>query len=186
MFRDRSKRAPHNLYGHPGDLLQFGTGQPVPPAPLFSYLSAGQPFAGDPVASFTVDFDPPYAPTYTWDAAAKAWSRSIGADPFVDESGQQIAPANVIVQFVPCCLDVPEGGTYITVGSGEAWVFSAGNVVRGTWSRDDPSQVTKFVDANNQPIRLTPGRTWVEFVPNGENVDVTPPTPAAPPTPTST
>ena len=181
MFRDRSKRAPHNLYGRGSDLLQFGPSQPVPPPALFGYLPAGQAFAGDPVASFTVELDRPYAPTYSWDPAANAWSRAIGPDPFVDESGRQIAPTNVVVQFVPCCLDVPEGGTYITVGSGEAWVFSGGRVVRGTWSRDDPSHVTKFVDANNQPIRLTPGRTWVEFVPNGENVDVTPPTPLSPP-----
>ncbi len=174
MFRDKSKKAPHNLYGHGADLLGLGNGQPTPIPPLFSYLSGGQAFAGDPVTSFTVDFDAPYAPTYTYDAASRHWMRSIGTEPFVASSGQQIAPTNVIVQYVACCLPVPEGGIYITVGSGEAWVFSDGKVVKGTWSRDDRSQVTKFVDANGQTIGLNPGPTWVEFVPNGENVDVTP------------
>jgi hypothetical protein len=174
MFRDKTKKAPHNLYGHGADLLDLGNGQPTPIPPLFSYLPAGQAFAGDPVSSFTVDFDPPYAPTYTYDAASHHWMRSIGAKPFVASSGQQIAPTNVIVQYVPCCLPVPEGGIYITVGTGEAWVFSDGKVVKGTWSRDNRSQVTKFLDANGQPIRLNPGPTWVEFVPNGDNVDVTP------------
>jgi hypothetical protein len=176
MFRDRSKRAPHNLFGHGSDLLALGTGQPAPIPPLFSYLPAGQAFAGDPVGAFRVDFDAPYAPIYTYDAASHTWPRSIGFTPFMAESGQQIAPTNVIVQFVPCCLPVPEGGIYITTGSGEAWVFSDGKVVKGTWSRDDPSQVTSFVDANNQPIRLNPGPTWIEFVPNGENVDLLGPT----------
>jgi hypothetical protein len=174
MFRDRSKRAPHNLFGRGNDLLALGADQPKPIPPLFGYLHAGEGFAGQPVSSFTVGFDPPYAPTYTFDRASQTWLRSVGSKPFTAASGQQIAPTNVIVQFVPCCLPVPEGGIYITVGSGEAWVFSDGRMVKGTWSRDDRSQVTKFLDANGQPIRLDPGRTWVEFVPNGQSVDVTP------------
>jgi hypothetical protein len=172
MFRDRTKRAPHNLYGHGADLVSLGPGQPVPPSALFSYLGPSQTFDGDPVASFTIGFDAPYGPTYTFDPALQQWSRSIGTTPFVDSSGDQIAPTNVIVQFVPCCLDVPEGGIYLTVGSGEAWVFSEGKVVRGTWTRDDHSQVTKFLDGQGQPIKLSPGRTWVEFVPNGVDVGV--------------
>jgi hypothetical protein len=184
MFRDRSKRAPHNLYGHANDLLGLGAGQPTPIPPLFSYVTAGQPFAGDPVSAFRVDFDAPYAPIYTFDPTSRTWLRSIGLTPFMAASGSQIAPTNVIVQFVPCCLPVPEGGIYITVGTGEAWVFSDGKVVRGTWSRNDRSQVTTFSDANNQPIRLNPGRTWVEFVPNGDNVDVLPADGATSPTST--
>lgn len=184
MFRDRSKRAPHNLYGHGADLVGLGGGQPAPIPPLFSYLPAGQAFAGDPVSAVRVDFDAPYAPIYTYDAASRTWPRSIGFTPFTAESGQQIAPTNVIVQFVPCCLPVPEGGIYITVGSGEAWVFSDGKMVKGTWSRSDTSQVTSFLDANGQPIRLNPGRTWVEFVPNGDTVDVQGTDGAAPPTST--
>jgi hypothetical protein len=174
MFRDRTRRAPHNLYGHGGLLLTHGGGQPVPIRPLFSYLPAGQKFSGAPVTSFTVGFDWPYTPTYYFDAATHTWLRSIGLTPFVAASGAQIAPTNVIVQFVPCCLPVPEGGIYLTVGSGAAWVFSDGKVVRGTWSRTDRSQVTSFLDANKKPIRLNPGRTWVEFVPNGVSVTVNP------------
>jgi hypothetical protein len=179
MFRDRTKRAPHNLYGHGSDLLQLGDGQPVPVHALFSYLTSGQAFAGEPVDAVTIGFDAPYGPTYTYEPVSGLWSRSIGSKPFLDASGQQVAPANVIVQFVPCCLDVPEGGIYLTVGSGEAWVFANGKMVRGSWSRDDRSQVTRFIDANNQPIALTPGRTWVEFVPDGVDVSVTAPSPPA-------
>jgi hypothetical protein len=180
MFRDRSKRAPHNLYGHPTDLLALGADQPRPVPALFSYLPAGQAFTGDPISAFRVDFDAPYAPIYSFDPASRTWLRSIGLAPFTAASGQQIAPTNVIVQFVPCCLPVPEGGTYMTVGTGEAWVFSDGKMVQGTWTRNDRSEVTTFLDANNQPIRLNPGRTWVEFVPNGDNVDVLPPSDASP------
>jgi hypothetical protein len=41
--------------------------------------------------------------------------------------------------------------------------------------------VTQFLDANKQPIKLNPGRTWVEFVPNGVDAEIAP-TPGAPST----
>jgi hypothetical protein len=172
MFRERSKRAPHNLFGHGPELIKFGTDQPTPPPALFSYLQPNELFTGEPAASVTVQFDPPYRPTYTYDAVSNAWLRTIGSSPFMAASGHQIAPINVIVQFVECCLDVPEGGIYKTVGGGEAWVFVDGKVAKGTWSRADRSQPTTYVDANGQPIKLRPGRTWVEYVPNGTDATV--------------
>jgi hypothetical protein len=200
LYRDHTKQAPHNLYGHTDQLLARG-GKPVPPPPLFQYLPQGVPFAGDQVQSFTVNFNVAgganeYQPTYTYDPASNTWKRSIGFQPFMDTDGPQIAPTNVIVEFVGCCLASTESGNYQTVGNGDAWIFSGGKLVKATWSRSDRSQVTQFVDASGKPIRLTPGKTWVEFAPtdlkpNGVAI-VSPPTtvPTTPstaaPTPTTT
>jgi hypothetical protein len=187
-YRDPNKYAPHNLYGHGNGFLALG-GKPVPIPPLFQYLQAKQTFGGDGILSFTVQYPSGFAVTYDYDPAANAWKRSMNGTPFVDASGPQIAPTNVIVQFVGCCLDGYEGAKYNTVGSGDAWIFSAGHLQRGKWQRNDRSQVTKFVNAYGQPIRLTPGRTWVEFAPIGTPVDMTaappPPTTAAPATTTT-
>jgi hypothetical protein len=197
LFRDRTKVAPHNLYGHTDQLLARG-GKPIPITPLFHYLPAGTPFTGGaPAQSFTVKFDSLYAPTYTWDPASATWKRSIGLAPFMDTDGKQVAPNNVIVQFVGCCLPSPEGGNFQTVGNGDAWVFSNGQLVQGKWSRTDRTQPIQYTDQNGQPIRLTPGKTWVEMVQalgfDNVLVQVTPassgllpPTTAAPPTTTTT
>jgi hypothetical protein len=179
MFRDNSKAAPHNLFGHGAQLLALG-GQPVPIPPLFTYVKVGQQFTGDGVLSFVVGYASGYAVGYAYDPASGTWFRSMGGAPFLDTSGKQVAPANVVVQFVNCCVDGFEGARYQTVGTGDVWVFSAGRLVKGTWQRSDRSQVTKFLDATGQPILLTPGRTWVEFAPVGTPVDVVP----APPAPT--
>jgi hypothetical protein len=181
MFRDKSKKAPHNLYAHGQDLLAKG-GQPVPIKPLFSYVPAGGAVNGDPVAQFDVGFKQGYAVTYTYDAPSHTWKRSYGPTPHTAASGAQIAPTNVIVQFVGCCVPSPEGGAYQTVGQGQAWVFSDGKIVRGQWSRSDRSQPTQFVDAAGAPIKLQPGPTWVEFVPASPDypVNVVPGTPAPP------
>jgi hypothetical protein len=55
---------------------------------------------------------------------------------------------------------VPEGDL---IGEGEAWVLTDGKVVKGRWRRTSAEAVTEYLDANGAPIRLTPGRTWVEL-----------------------
>ena len=52
------------------------------------------------IDQFHVGFNAGYDPTYTWDPVSRTWKRSYGGAPFMDTSGSQIAPTNVIVQFV--------------------------------------------------------------------------------------
>jgi Protein of unknown function (DUF3048) N-terminal domain/Protein of unknown function (DUF3048) C-terminal domain len=173
MFRDPNKYAPHNLFGRGPQLVALG-GNPVPPPPLFQYLTSTEHFAGDSAAVISVGFPSGFGVQYVFDAATNTWKRSMANVPFVDASGAQVAPNNVIVQFVNCCLDGFEGARYQTVGTGDAWVFSNGQLVKGTWQRSDRTQVTQFLDGAGQPIKLTPGRTWVEFAPVGTPVYVLP------------
>jgi hypothetical protein len=51
------------------------------------------------------------------------------------------------------------------VGTGTAYVFRDGRVIKGTWERDSAADVTTFLDANGEEIPLTPGNTWVELLP---------------------
>ena len=108
MYRDPTKVAPHNLYAHTAVLFGKG-GKPTPPPALFQYLPTGVPFQGAPVTQFNVKYEAIYAPTYTWDPPSGTWKRSILGAPFMDTDGNQVAPQNVIVMFVSCCLSSPEG-----------------------------------------------------------------------------
>ncbi|MGQ0804073.1 MAG: DUF3048 domain-containing protein [Actinomycetota bacterium] len=182
MFRDRGKAAPHNLFGYGQALFDRG-GQPVPPPPLFTYLAPGETWAApEPVASFRVGFTRGYDPTYTWDAAFGRWRRSYGLTPFMTASGAQVAPANVVVQFI----EYPGYSDGKTVGEGDVWVFSGGQLTRGRWIRPAPEQPAQFVDAAGNPIKLVPGPTWVELLPIGSAVDVVAGPPPPPPTEATT
>jgi hypothetical protein len=99
-------------------------------------------------------------------------------------SGEQIAPTNVIVETVTCCATGAAGGDFQTIGQGDAMVFTDGKLVRGRWSRSDGSQPTQYTDAGGAPIKLAPGRTWVELLPAGPDypVEVTAGPPATSPT----
>ena len=96
---------------------------------------------------------------FLWDAASKTWLRSENGSPHVDHDGVQIAPANVVIQFVSY-VGVPGVGQSqqaVTVGEGEAWVFTDGKVVKGTWSRPDPKQPAVYKDAAGHVGRPDPG-----------------------------
>lgn len=180
MFRDRNRRSPHDLLAVAPALWDLG-GTPIPPAPLFEYLGEGETFAGEPITSFTVGLsnDGDYNPTYSWDPAAGGWLRSLLGEPAPAASGAPVVPANVIIQFTTYDPSPgADGAIGQVIGTGEAWVFSAGGLVRGTWSRTDPTASVRYTDAAGLPIKLTPGKTWVSLAAFGADTQlVAPPAP---------
>jgi len=108
---------------------------------------------------------------YAWDG--RGYARTQKGTPHTDTNGVQVAPANVIIQFVEyrntghvdtSGSAVPEA---IVIGDGAAWVFTNGQVVEGRWWKPDAATPTSFTDAANQPIGLTPGHTWMGIIPAG-------------------
>jgi hypothetical protein len=167
-----ARQSPHNLYGHGPALFSLG-GDPKPPPALFWYTVPGVPpppdaDLGAPVISARIGFLAGYDPVYAWDGASGTWRRSHEGVPHVVVGGEQIAPANVVVQFTH--YDGVSNGQ--TVGEGDVWVFSDGRLRTGRWIRADREQPARYVDAQGLPILLRPGRTWVELLPVGYAVDV--------------
>ena len=188
LFRVNSRSAPHNLFARPAAAWALD-GKPVPPPPLFRYRAAGEPLnaSAAPVLAFNVGFGSGYDVDYTWDATRKGWYRSQQGVDFKQVNGVHVAPENVIVQFINYKGGVgrfnAEGEV---VGSGEAWIFTDGNLIKGTWSRPTRDNETAFADATGTAIKLTPGRTWVEFAPIGTAVELQTPPPPPPPAPPAT
>ena len=60
-----------------------------------------------------------------------------------------------------------------TVGTGAAYVFTSGVLVRGTWTREDRLKPFQLLDEDGQVIGLTPGRTWVELARVGTTTPTT-------------
>jgi Protein of unknown function (DUF3048) N-terminal domain/Protein of unknown function (DUF3048) C-terminal domain len=177
FYRTNYAASPHNLYANVNSLAGAAL-NPAPPAPLFSFLGAGKSFGGagiTPDISVHVGF-PEASVTWDWNAQDHLWLRDQNGTIDVDRAGIQMSAANVIVQFVPYITSamatgeggppapIPEG---LLVGSGVAWFFSNGHVVKGTWSRSSLTSVTTYKDASGAIVRLTRGRTWVELAPNG-------------------
>jgi hypothetical protein len=176
-YREGGRVAPHNLFiqGYTAMLASHQSDAGAPPA-LFAYRAPNDPLGAGarPVGSVNITWGPygGNAPVdYVWDPGAGGWMRSQGGVPHVDSDGMQVAPPNVIIQFVNYenNAGLPDGQL---VGNGVAWVLTAGNIVEGTWVKPAPETPTQYLDATGAPIKLTPGRTWVALAP-GDNATIT-------------
>ncbi|MGY6500592.1 MAG: DUF3048 domain-containing protein [Acidimicrobiales bacterium] len=162
-YRESSRRAPHNLYSNTSRLWG-AVGDGSPPRSLFTFRSDGDPIGAGARAAQGVDVTYGSArASFTWDAGLGGWARSQDGRPHTVAGGAQIAPANVVVRFtdyVPSPADARSPEAVVT-GSGELWVLTDGQVVVGRWEQPSLTAPTRWLDANGDPIRLTPGRTWI-------------------------
>jgi hypothetical protein len=171
-YRARDRRAPHNLmlHGTP-DMWAAGYGGGTAPGPVFAYRAQGEPATGGtPVGGVHIVFatGAGSAPVdWTWTGAG--WARNQAGTPHLDANGTQVGPENVIVSFTPYAnTDVNDQfGVPIreaqTVGEGDAWVLTGGMLINAHWVKPALEAPTQYLGADGQPIRLTPGRTWVEL-----------------------
>jgi hypothetical protein len=172
--RTKAKGVEHTLYADTPSLFALAPAGQGAPAPLFTFRPDGTPSpVGDPTAGVKLHLDGTQA-QFAWDPATGTWLRDENGSPHQDYDGVQIAPANVIVQFVSY-VGVPGVGQSqqaVTVGEGEAWILTDGKLVKGKWTRPDPKQPAVYTDANGTPVNLTPGRTWIELPQPGDAVEI--------------
>ncbi|TAN23759.1 MAG: DUF3048 domain-containing protein, partial [Actinomycetota bacterium] len=174
-----SRPEPHNLYSSTTSIYagaaKAGLKAKLPPK-LFEFRKSGSGFAASgaqPVASFRVDISGNANGLWTWDSGSGYWIRSTNGVPQRNPQGLAENAKNVIIEFVnytntgfidPAGNPVPQAHS---VGSGKAIFLSGGQEAVGTWSKASESAVTRFSDSSGQPVKLAPGRTWVEFAPVG-------------------
>jgi hypothetical protein len=186
--RADDRRAPYNLYAAPVLLRDAGAGDAAaatPPEPIFSYRETGAPLSG-PGAEAADGFRT--APTgtlatdiaWSWDAGGEAWVRDQDGTAHLDESGEPVRAANVVVRFTPYGDSgvrdstgalVPEASA---VGQGDAWLLSGGRAQPGRWHKPSADAVTTYTDIAGHALLLAPGTTWVEVLPPGSGDVVRP------------
>ncbi|CAA9271847.1 MAG: hypothetical protein AVDCRST_MAG10-3276 [uncultured Acidimicrobiales bacterium] len=174
MYRRAGRAAPHNLYTSTAGLWSRAPAGVGSPRPFADFLPPGGSFTGPgamPVSALHLVPADHVVADWSWDASAGAWMRSTDGGRHLTEEGP-IAPTTVIVQFTPYQFFVDDYSVIYpeVVGSGEVWVFAAGSLVLGTWSKASADAVTTFTDSKGAPILLPPGQTWVHLVAPGSSV----------------
>ncbi|HYH51974.1 MAG TPA: DUF3048 domain-containing protein, partial [Acidimicrobiia bacterium] len=176
--REPGRPAPYNLFSETKSLFASAPAANTPPPPLFTYRAVGEapPEAGSepaPRVQAVWKLNITTTVVYGWDEASKTFKRSTDGAPHLDTAGVQVAPENVVFQLVGYrntgLVDrsgaaVPEAEL---IGEGEAWVLTGGRLIKGQWSRPTEEQTTVYKLPSGEPIKLTPGRTWLELVPLG-------------------
>jgi hypothetical protein len=141
FYRAEDKGSPHNLFSNTSKIWELGAGRGGIPTPVFEYRSEADVINGDDVVGVKVTMD-----------------------------GDLVNTDNVIIMVCVYRRSQIESRSpeAVTTGTGVVWVLTNGKVIEGTWSRPDSAAPWTLTDAAGNPIKLTPGRAWVELIREGQ------------------
>jgi hypothetical protein len=176
-FYRTERSAPHNTYASPQQLLEQADAEHrAGPPPQFVVAGRGeQPStatAGRPTAVLRLTLTGLSHPSWTWSGPDAAWLRAEDEVPAVEADGTRLRATNVVVLRVdvvstpfvdPIGTHVPET---VMVATGPALVATGGRSIGATWTKPSLDAPVVLTGPDGTPVRLAPGTTWVELVPN--------------------
>lgn len=178
VWRVGTRPPPHNAYTDTSadrqHLRAYGRQRSRSWGPILFAHNA--PAGNEPAHELRVSFSPwAYTVNYVWDEDRARYLRFMEGVPHRDAaSGEQIAPATVIVQFaeVDRIPDDPKLRLDVNLigGDGQLLIFSGGGQRSGAWSKSEPSAPTEWLDGGGEPLVIPPGPVWVEVVPLGSPI----------------
>ena len=160
-FRIDFYPGPYNLYF---DITKAYTVAPeggLTPPQQFQYRSADSPAQGTPAARVDLTLDS-YKVAWTWNAATGLYEREQNRKVDKERSGDLITTNNVLILVMKykSGLGSPDAQS---VGTGEAYLLTGGQVIHGTWSRADEFQLFTLTADDGTVMLLNPGRTFIEL-----------------------
>lgn len=171
FWRDKSRKAPHNLYSNVEKLLEGADKRKYSTQdteiPTYPFRDSSDPGEGDPATSVEVKFQlEKYKVSYVYDAESKLYKRFINGEPHKDlDTGEQLTCTNVVILGTDHKVldDIGHLSINLEMG-GDAILLQNGKVIRGTWIRkaDDVIRIIK----DNVEVPFYPGKTYFNIVPN--------------------
>ena len=175
--RDGSRRAPHNLFVEGDQLFDLAPEDALFPPAMFEYRTSGEANPDSAREALGVDITwgggrASSPVSWRWDAEQRRYIRSQNGQVHMVEEGEPVDAANVVVLVIGYGPNAasPAGRT---VGDGEMFAFTNGRVIHGTWERGDITRPPVLRDDDGEPVKLTPGRTWIELPKPGGTTAVT-------------
>lgn len=172
--RDRTRRAPHNLFVQADELFARAPAGMGPPNPLFQYRTTGQaqPATAQQAQGVDLTWGGGMASSpvsWRWDQKLGMYLRSQNGRMQLDTDGTVYSARNVVVLVTPYGRSAADSRSpeALTVGTGELFVYTQGKVIPGLWNRPSEDKPAALFDVAGKPILLTPGATWVELPRSG-------------------
>lgn len=117
---------------------------------------------------------PDFNVEWKYDSTSNSYLRFNGGKPHTDleYENKQLSAKNVVIQFVDETGPVDRNMhmLYDNIGTGDILVFQNGDVIKGTWEKDDRTARTKYMDAKGAEIKFVRGTIWIEGVPTGNDI----------------
>ncbi|GGH10020.1 DUF3048 domain-containing protein [Paenibacillus segetis] len=171
FWRDKSRKAPHNLYSNLEKLMEGATKRKYAiedtEVPSYTFRNEDDPGEGNPVSKVEIKFLlNNYQVAFEYDPETKLYNRLVNGELYKDrDSDEVITATNVVVMGADHQVldDVGRLSVNLELG-GEALLFQRGKVIEGRWIRNS-NDVIRFVK-DNVEVPFYPGTTYFNIVPN--------------------
>ena len=175
--RSSATAAPHNVILAAAEFVNRNE-KVAPPVQQYAYAAtnagASASVDGSPISVINTRFSNSSARSWTWNADAAAYLRAQDGSPDLTAEGDQLKATNVVALRVNVTVDQSIPKTEL-IASGEASISTGGKTLPAAWSKASQTAPIRLVDANGVTIRLAPGNTWFQLVPNDTgSVDLVP------------
>lgn len=183
FWRESHKRIPHNMYTSGEEINKWANKKGYRSNYTVDFMSFNPIFIdieGDQALEMAFTYKQPtnsdtvgYTSSYVYDEEGKVYTRYVNGEVHVDENDQTpITCTNVLVQFAKTRVIDNEGRREITLsGSGKGKYYTGGKVIDVTWEKYDRRAETVFYTTDGQEIMLNPGKTWIQVVPTGFEIN---------------
>jgi len=171
-YRRAGRRRPWNLYTSSEAMWSHTPADFHVPPQIFKYLMPDEQITnGQPATTINVTMDNVHI-QWKYNPDTGLYYRFQDGGPHNTEDGGQVTTNNLVLMmcnYIPSPIDAHTPDAQV-LSTNPVYVFTGGTVRVGSWLRfksTDPYQFyDNFTDLN--PIKLTPGRTWVSFPRNIE------------------
>lgn len=173
-WRATDRYAPHNVYTDFAHIDSLNKSKKLTKSSFTGFKRADEAKVEKPNAR-SIDMgisSGSYSVHYDYNAKANHYARSQGGQPHTDREKGRIAPKVVIAMMVDMKRGFEDGyrEQITTSGSGQAFVFQNGTVIKGKWTKKNAKGQIIFTDQAGEEVELVRGQTWITAVPKGKAV----------------
>ena len=193
MYRSRKHYAPHNLFLNPQVLVAKSKHSNTPtdgifyrdpnagtevesstPTPVPSVSGSSRPVIATyiPVTGLNARFSNSETPRWVWNQKRGEWLRFESSRKHTNTAGVQLGVPNLVILNVKT-IDAgyrDPAGNYVPrtvfTGTGKGYVLENGQALAVKWSKPALGSQVTLTDVTGKVVTLSPGRTWVELIPN--------------------
>ena len=176
FFRDDARRAPHNLYLRPAEVLEVVERRGARPLVDVGWVfdesapegaltcPASVPDCPDPGASVVIEFSNSFRTGWTYDAMAGVYRREQNGRPFLTVGPGEIGAANVVVLATRHYVGASGyEETDATTTGAPAIVLRDGRRYEARWEKPTPADLLRILTPDGEPFPLKPGSTWLHL-----------------------
>jgi len=168
--RVNTRYPPHNVYTSTKrlDKIEKDKGYKKSEFTGFAREKFEKPLDKPKVKTININYNSAtYNVAYKYNTKCNCYRRSLGGAAHIDEKTKKQISPKVVITLEMVRSQNGVYSVYKTTGSGKVKIYQNGTVLTGKWTKKKRGEQFVFVDKAGKPIKLAPGKTWINIVEAG-------------------